>query len=309
MFFQSNPRRKHNAKMMEVILDEDEDQCGALEANVHEQWDQDTTLKQLEIHQTERPLAQSDNHFNINCQCSDRPPSSRPECVFMDNDTWKKIISEDRRSWLHISEHGKLAIIEHGFVCKDGFQSGGPGSKPQGGAPLSRRTASVHDLEFEDTPGSHNGSDTPPIEAKTHERQGSVMKSTSDFDTKKPSVSFDTRQMDSIQGLLHMATHTSDASNGNIAQVLYQQTRSNCAVCAYEIMQRSEYSPHECGTHEMHNYLEDEDGETFASKDNVSAGNIVYEVNAHRYLRRTDRNPDSDEDVSPTPTVPTIAPP
>ena len=87
----------------------------------------------------------------------------------MDNDTWKKISPEDRRNWLRITEKGKLDVLEYGSVRKNGFQSGGPGSKPQGGASSSRRTASMHDLELEDTPESTNGSKTPPIEAKTHE--------------------------------------------------------------------------------------------------------------------------------------------
>ena len=232
--FQHNPRRKQNVNVMEIILDDDEedDQYATLESNVHshqdEQWDQDTTLEQLEMYLTERP-ARNDNRSNNSrprndrppSNRPDRPPSNRPERVFMDNPTWAKITPEDRKSWLRVSEQGKLAILEYGSVRKNGFQSSGAGSKPPGGAPSSRRTTNTHELEFEDTPGTHNETDATPLEAKTHERNGSTTDSTSDSDTKTAIASFNgKRQTDKIQGLLHMATHTSDASSGNIAQVL-----------------------------------------------------------------------------------------
>ncbi len=50
----------------------------------------------------------------------------------------------------------------------------------------------------------------------------------------------------------------------------------------------------------MYNYLED-DGKPSEKTD---TDNIVYEVNAHRFLRRAGGTPDQEEDASPTPTVP-----
>ncbi len=295
---------------MSVILDDaedddNEDRYATLETNAHERWDQDTTLEQLEIYQTERPPGRTDNRFNNGRPRTDRPPSNRPERVFMDNTTWAKITSDDRRSWLRISEPGKLAILEYGSVRKNGFVPGG--SKTPGGVPPSHRTTNAHELEFEDTPSVTEQDDRPLIEAKTHERQGPDKDIALGSDKKKPSLKKPavTFKADDIQGLLHMATHSTDASSGNIAQVLSQQTRANRSVHKHEIMPRSEYTPYECGAHEMYNYLED-DGKP---SENTDTDNIVYEVNAHRFLRRSGGTPDPEEDASPTPTVPVTAPP
>ena len=97
----SNPRRKQSVNVMELILDDDDEaHFSTLEANVgslqDRQWDQDTTLEQLEAYQTERPIPCKDNRPSNGRPRNARPRNDHPQRVFMENVTWAKIDPEDR---------------------------------------------------------------------------------------------------------------------------------------------------------------------------------------------------------------------
>ena len=143
---------------------------------LEEQWDQDTTLEQLEAYQTERPFPRKDNRPSSGCPQEGRPRNDRPQRVFMDNATWAKIDTEDRRAWLRISETAKKNILEYGAVRKNSFQPGGSRPQPSAGTQF-QCTTNVHELEFEDTPEQQDKGDSPLIEARTHERHGQGKKS------------------------------------------------------------------------------------------------------------------------------------
>ena len=109
-------------------------------------------MEKLEAYQTERPAPRKDNRPSNGRPHNDRPHSDRPQRVFMDNATWAKIGSEDRRAWLRISEPAKQNIVEYGAVRKNNFQTGGSGSSGPNTGTAHRRDANVHELEFEDSP-------------------------------------------------------------------------------------------------------------------------------------------------------------
>ncbi len=145
----------------------------------------------------------------------------------MDNGTWGKISQESKRSWLAIKEADKETILKYGAVRT--------APNTQGTNP--RRDVNNHELIFDD-PHTDPPTESPVIEVRTHERQVTF------DDTPSQSVSAPLNpKSGNIHALLHMATHPTGASSGDIAQVLSQQTRANLTVKTHEIMPRSDFSP------------------------------------------------------------------
>ncbi len=157
---ESNPRSRKslNVNMMECVF-EDGQVCYEpfeMEVNGHrttdsEEWDMDTSITRLEVHQTDTANA---------------PPFTRPQRIWMDDNTWGKMSQPDRRAWLSISEESKKNILNYGSERKENpaFRKDGPGGSKPGGFKPNPRRANAHEIDDQDK-------DSPPVEreARTHD--------------------------------------------------------------------------------------------------------------------------------------------
>ena len=154
---ESNPRTRKslNVNMTELVFDNGQvayEPC-EMEVNGHRTsdtnmtWDIDTPLSSIEAHQTETESATN-------------PPFTRPQRVWMDDNTWGKMSSPDRRAWLSISEPSKKNILNYGSERKENPAGG---FKPSGFKPNTRR-ANAHEIDEQDQ-------EEPPVkrEARTHD--------------------------------------------------------------------------------------------------------------------------------------------
>ena len=254
-------RKNLNAHMMELIFEDGQIayEPMQMEAFSHQttevDWDMDMTINVLEAFQTE---TEGTSTF------------TRPQRVWMDDNTWGKMPQPDRRSWLSITEASKKNIINYASERKENpsFRKDGPGGTKPGGYKPNPRRANAHEIEEKDQ-------EPPPVEreARTHQlrsrvpKLGPPTKSTPTKSTKKTHVP--------TGDLLHMATHETGADSGNIAMVLSQQSRTNRHV---QFMERSECTPYGDDT-------------------------IQYEINAHQWNIGDEEDDATYTDPAPLPTL------
>ena len=242
--------------MAEVIYGEQDDEYPALlEVQTHEilEWDQDTTIDKIQAYQSERSHRprqrpqgnrSTDNRSNGfqqrsqgNCNQENRKPK-----VFMDGETWSELTPDGKKGWLTVPEDDKKKILMKGKVRKP--------SNPQENS--SRLNAQAHEVECND---DEDLTDPSSLHAGRHEQRQAPNKATvpqdSTADTNVQSV---TPQCHSIHALMHSATNaTTEASPGDIAQVLSQQSRANQTVKKHETMlPRSDLSIYIVDMHEQH---------------------------------------------------------